>query len=239
MKPTRAVWSLFLTGLAIGWIAGLSATPVIGTILASVLAIVAGIASSLAGIEAVSKESSEAPKPGRPTAAATAFPVALLSLGIAIAAPIGVSVRARDLLSPSPSELVARWNGLGLDKATVAMHFLKLLEPTGQEPDKKKGEKGKEEKGKEEEAPSGGRGGAHSRHTSMVWNGAVVNKCRLLLNDLPHYRAEDVRKALREMGQTYPGKIADLLKTDDETLRQAAIVICNHELEATENGAQQ
>lgn len=83
----NAAWML-VSGISIGWLSGLSVSPVLATVLSSLLAALGGV---VAGLHSVEKDRER----GKLTHTA---PVALLLLGVAIAAPVGVMVRTHCLL---------------------------------------------------------------------------------------------------------------------------------------------
>lgn len=92
--------SLLIIGLGVGWLAGLSVSPVIATILASLVGIAGGIA---AGARSVSRAASEATVPAS-IASMDARPAAVLVLGIALAAPLGIVARTYGVFEPAGKE---------------------------------------------------------------------------------------------------------------------------------------
>ncbi|MCW5983140.1 MAG: hypothetical protein KIT09_33935 [Bryobacteraceae bacterium] len=78
--------AVLLAGLGVGWITGLSVSPVVATVLSSIIGIVAGGAAGLAALDdkAVPKR-------------VNAWPIAILVLGVSIGSPMGVVARSRDL----------------------------------------------------------------------------------------------------------------------------------------------
>lgn len=89
--------SLLITGLSIGWLAGLSVSPVIATILASVVGIAGGI---VAGARSLSRDDSGGSQTGG-LAQIDARPAAVLVLGIALAAPLGIVARTHGVFEPA------------------------------------------------------------------------------------------------------------------------------------------
>lgn len=90
--------SLFLVGVGIGWLTGLSVSPVISGVLASLLGIAGGIVAGMRSVDTA--DSVEAPnrKTGKWI---DARPAALLVIGIALGAPLGVLARTYHVLEPS------------------------------------------------------------------------------------------------------------------------------------------
>lgn len=81
-----------LTGISIGWLTGLSATPVVAALLSALM----GAAVATLGTLAARGEHADDQRTAR-----AVLGVTMLSLGLAVGAPLGVTVRARGLLAPS------------------------------------------------------------------------------------------------------------------------------------------
>jgi len=86
--------AVLVTGLGIGWLVGLSASPVVSGVIASLLGVAAGVVTAFRGVSASSAKS----------VLADARPVALLVVGVALGATVGLTARTHDLLSP-PTKL--------------------------------------------------------------------------------------------------------------------------------------
>jgi hypothetical protein len=99
MKKLLAPLSLFVSGLCVGWLIGLSISPVLQTVLTSVLALVTGAVSILAGLSVADGDSGD--KPRRRRVKVTPVPVAMLVLGIAIGAPFGIHARTNLWFGPN------------------------------------------------------------------------------------------------------------------------------------------
>ena len=87
------VGSLFVIGAGVGWLAGLSVSPVIATVLASLVGVAGGI---VAGARSLGTES-EASGGKVGAAWADARPAAVLVLGIVIGAPLGIMARTHQI----------------------------------------------------------------------------------------------------------------------------------------------
>jgi hypothetical protein len=80
------ICALLIAGFGIGWLAGLSLSPVVGTVLGAIVSVVGGVVAGLA---------SAANDPARQRV--NAWPAALLVLGIAVGSPAGILARSHDL----------------------------------------------------------------------------------------------------------------------------------------------
>ena len=91
---TTQALAVLVSGLGIGWLVGLSASPVVSGVIASLLGVAAGVVTTFRGASASSAKSF----------VTDARPVAILVVGVALGATAGVAVRTHDLLSP-PAKL--------------------------------------------------------------------------------------------------------------------------------------
>jgi hypothetical protein len=88
--------SVLLIGLGIGWLTGLSLSPVVSGVLTSLLGIAAG---TVVGLRTVKKSMSV--DQGSQRQSVDARPVALLVLGVALAAPCGILARTYRIFEPT------------------------------------------------------------------------------------------------------------------------------------------
>ncbi len=84
-RAAGQAFALLIAGLGIGWLAGLSLSRVISTVLAAVMSGVGGVVAGLAAADA----------PPRPRV--NAWPAAALVLGIALGAPAGIVARSHNV----------------------------------------------------------------------------------------------------------------------------------------------
>ena len=128
---------LVISGMGIGWLLGLSVSPVLHIIVASVIALVMGIVGALAGLdinpgsERNDSESNELKiSPREKLVKISPFPMTALIAGLVIGACFGVYARANELLGANPQRLVQRWNGVnGLDDAGIKRRLFDHLYP--------------------------------------------------------------------------------------------------------------
>jgi hypothetical protein len=88
--------SVLVIGIGLGWLAGLSVSPVVGGIITSLLGIAAAVVTGLHAI----RFDRGARQGDSSTPRVDARPAALLVLGIALAATLGILVRTHHLLEP-------------------------------------------------------------------------------------------------------------------------------------------
>lgn len=98
-------------GGCLGWLMGMSASPVLGIVLTAILGVAAGLVSVLSGLPGGS-EVSEAGKGKlyRPTA----LPLTLLVLFLVGGSILGLWTRVNEWLGPEPKTVARRWISQGL-----------------------------------------------------------------------------------------------------------------------------
>jgi hypothetical protein len=109
------VGALIVTGLGIGWLAGLSASPVVSIVITSVTGSAAAVVAALSGLKS---DTTDKPQPWK----IDPMPLGLLILGLIIGSLMGLYLRTHNALSPSAltlSEEITQWTNAGLDKDKV------------------------------------------------------------------------------------------------------------------------
>jgi hypothetical protein len=128
------IFQYALTGLAIGWLVGLSTSAVVGIVLTSVMGSVAallaashGSAATLKGIFSNGKDSAASSvERVAPTSTLTAL-IAATALG----ATAGVWARTHDWFAPTDAQIVKHWSDLGLDASVVRQRLFDARFPLG------------------------------------------------------------------------------------------------------------
>ena len=87
------VVSLLVVGFGIGWLVGLSASPVVGGVVAGLVGVGAGL---ITGLQTIGRGS-----PSSQPGTIDAMPAAVVILGIAIAAPVGIVARTHRVFEPN------------------------------------------------------------------------------------------------------------------------------------------
>jgi hypothetical protein len=89
---------MLLIGTGVGWLMGLSVSPVVTAVVTSLLGIVAGIVTSL---KTIKENTADATPLNLRHVGVDARPAALLVIGIALAVPGGIVTRTHHLLEPA------------------------------------------------------------------------------------------------------------------------------------------
>jgi hypothetical protein len=105
-----------LAGGALGWIVGLSSTPIVATVVPALLALLVAVATALSGLD----EKHERTR-------TMLYPSALLVVGAGIGIGFGVAAKSRDWLSPEPAEIADRWSEI--DRKAVLHRLFDRTEP--------------------------------------------------------------------------------------------------------------
>lgn len=167
---------LVVSGAGIGWLIGLSMSPVLHIVVAGILTVIAGAVTALTGLKAsvpdeanISEEhppkESESFVPSTPPERlrhrfdrrpVTAVPLACLIMGIVLGSSLGIYGRTQDWLGANPQTLVTKWRITKLPDDQIAKRLFDQLYPPVTSPtDKGKGgEQGGQDDKKTGAAPS-------------------------------------------------------------------------------------
>ena len=127
----RCYIAFAVAGLAIGWLMGLSISPITSVVLTSVMG---SLSALLAGFQSMDKifgstTSKEDGTKGT-TYLATVISFSVLAASIAIGAPIGIQARTGNWFGPSPKTLIENWARLGVDRSEVRKRVFNSHFPT-------------------------------------------------------------------------------------------------------------
>ena len=120
--------ALLLAGFGLGWLMGLSTTPLVATIFSALLASAAAILGALGGVEtqknaeANAEQANDAGSGGLPrwNTRINPLPLAFLALGIVIGSIFGVRARNFNWLGSDVANEVQKWTDTGLTEKAVA-----------------------------------------------------------------------------------------------------------------------
>lgn len=112
-------WYLLGTGIGIGWLLGLSVSPVVSIVITSITGSAAALIAALSGLEDKTEQEPAANKRARfPTQwAVNPLPLAILVLGILIGSAFGVWARNHSWLGSEVTSEVTQWTRAGLTNA--------------------------------------------------------------------------------------------------------------------------
>jgi len=121
---------LVVTGFGIGWLAGLSVSPVVSIVMSSVLGTVAAVVAVLSGLEPASTD-------GEKTASFRQFlglqpkpwPIMCLVIGIAVGSMVGIRARNYHWFGSDLSSELAKWEAADLANNPIARRLFELQYP--------------------------------------------------------------------------------------------------------------
>ena len=105
-------FALLITGAGIGWLVGLSVSPVISIVITSVVGSAAAIIAAASGLEG---ESASPPIPRE----VDPWPIAFLVIGLVGGSIGGVRARTYDWLEPDISQEMAKWTSVGISEEKI------------------------------------------------------------------------------------------------------------------------
>jgi hypothetical protein len=167
---------LLVCGVGVGWLIGLSISPVIQYVITSLLAVIVSVASALAGIKvAEDKETAEGESPAKRKlrVEVTPFPLMMMVIGVAVGASFGVYGRTNGWLSPDVNRFVSKWENTGLDKKEISARLFDILYPPSELSARKESKDDREQSGslksgndEESKTSNGENSGEQSKNTN-------------------------------------------------------------------------
>ena len=127
----RAGLCVAASGAAIGWLAGLSVSPVIQVTITSLLTVLVSLTSALASINLSGTDagaSEERPR-RRVLSLVSPAPVALLVVALACGASVGAYARSNDWLGASASRIAKEWKETGLSRTEILLRVFNQRYP--------------------------------------------------------------------------------------------------------------
>lgn len=115
--------SLLTIGFGVGWLAGLSVSPIVSTLLSSIVGVTVMLVSIMSGVSWYSQQNQKEKLNNNPKIEEKSIidrwkvhpaPIALLVLGIVIGSGVGIYVRTHNVLGVNSEEqFVEKWKALG------------------------------------------------------------------------------------------------------------------------------
>lgn len=130
--------ALAVIGCSIGWLVGMSVSPVVHIILGSAISLVAGLVTVTSGLSAFqAKEETPGIKMidkvrqlHQLSSRLNVIPMAVVIFFITCGAATGVYTRTNDLLGPSPRLFYDKWKSTGLSERNLTLKLYEQLYPT-------------------------------------------------------------------------------------------------------------
>jgi hypothetical protein len=196
-RRSQAVY-LILCGLGVGWLIGMSVSPVLGTVVGGILATLLAIVSALVGVDlpglepkaesARTGEGSVIPSLHRVRTQTNVLPLTCVILSIVAGALVGVYGRTNQWLAADPQAFILKWQSAGLTHEQ-ALQLLVQSSYGGSEGGATK-EIGKKEDGKESETPQV----SQSPLSPVLFSTVAPDECKTYKNLYGH--GEELVRAL-------------------------------------------
>ena len=122
MKIPNAIL-LLLCGASIGWLIGLSSSPVIQTVIGSLLAIITSALTLLLSVKGGELKDKVSDKLGE----INIFPLTVFLIGLSTFATIGVYARTNDWLGVNPQSFKQKWKSKDTDSSGIIKELYKKL----------------------------------------------------------------------------------------------------------------
>lgn len=130
--------SVAICGISVGWMVGLSVSPVVQITLNAVLGVLTAAVATVAGIQvSATTENDDVPKPasGLASIRVSITPIALFCFFTALGASCGVFARTNALLGGRAEIFTERWRGTGLSAVQLQQIYLRELYPSSEDSD--------------------------------------------------------------------------------------------------------
>ena len=210
--------ALLVCGLCIGWLFGMSASPVLHILVGAVVTLIGGIVSGMVGISMSPSEGKETPT--KFAKSANPWPIAIMLIGIVPGAALGIYIRTNDLLGTDAIRFIKRWNVTGLSEKELSLYLfsksqLLLNGEVSSSPISSRDETDKALGGRKTDPTSAA--GTSAQH-SMLFRVSVTDR-----DFIAGKHGADLRSALKTVNDTKLQAIID--KCSDEEIEGIAKLI--------------
>jgi hypothetical protein len=226
----RSLVSLLVIGLSVGWLMGLSVSPVVQTVVGVVITSAAAIVGALAGVSmktATSDASDQATEEdsarrlnaasaarsyvaGSKTLAINPSPLALLLFGMILGSLVGVCARTNGWLGPNPDRIASRWSDTDLTKQEIKRRLFDQVYPSPSTPTHSK-----------KESSEAGELPINKPFTGGLF-AASTDRCELLLGRA----GDELRSRLLLISSDREKTIIETCKLDEVCLEAIREVVC-------------
>ena len=121
--------ALMVTGFGIGWLAGLSVSPVVSIVITSVTGVAGAVVAALSGLKEAAPEDETTKTKHLLRLRIDPVPIGLLAAGLILGSIVGLLARNYHLLGSDLSAELTKWDRAGLAKTEVARRLFELQYP--------------------------------------------------------------------------------------------------------------
>ena len=115
---------VMVVGIGIGWLIGLSVSPVVSIVLTSVTGTVAAIVATLGGLNDPTSEADDTEGKNSLRWRGNPLPLGMLGVGIIIGSILGLTLRKNHLLGSDISAEITKWTDQGIPKELILYRVL-------------------------------------------------------------------------------------------------------------------
>lgn len=127
LAKARDYVCVMIGGLGVGWLVGLSASPVVAGVVTTLLGGIAAVVSAFVGVDFHATRSEESQSHRKSWVRANPLPLTLMIVAVVLGSALGVFARTKELLGPGPEAVARSWKAAGLPLETPAI-LLRLFE---------------------------------------------------------------------------------------------------------------
>ena len=119
------ILSLLFCGFSIGWLMGLSASPIIQTVVGSLLAVITSVLTLLSGVQEGEMKEKITNKLGN----INIFPLSVFLIGLSVSATLGIYARTNDWFGINPKSFKHKWELKDKDSSGIIEALYNELHP--------------------------------------------------------------------------------------------------------------
>lgn len=123
--------SLVVSGIGVGWLTGLSVSPVVSIVITSVIGAATATIAAVSGLEVRNSENAQmnTDKGAVDKKSINPLPLAILIIGIFVGSIFGISARNQSWMGSDLSAEIQKWTNAGLNKEEVVYRLFNLEHP--------------------------------------------------------------------------------------------------------------
>jgi hypothetical protein len=127
--PWQYLVAIFVTGLCIGFLVGLSASPVVNALIAGIVSLAAGVVGALCGVRLEKGEPKDSPAGSSAVSAQVSpVPIPFLIVSIVLGSLLGLQARTQEWFAESPEHLAKKWQkSTGLSEQDIAKRLFNSI----------------------------------------------------------------------------------------------------------------
>lgn len=127
LRVAADMTSLVAAGVSVGWLTGMSVSPVVQGVVTALVGVITAVLAALAGLKASGREGQQPDRLQK--IVPSPIPIALAMTGIALGAALGVFTRTHAWLAPSTADTIEEWQAYDIQNSPVARRLFAQAHP--------------------------------------------------------------------------------------------------------------